>query len=38
MVGQEGIGSIAIQLKDLGAFIATTVSANDKAFVQRTGG
>ena len=32
------IGSIAIQLaKNLGAFIATTVSANDKMFVQELG-
>ena len=33
--GAGGIGSIAIQLaKNLGAFVATTVSANDKVFVQ----
>jgi alcohol dehydrogenase len=32
--GAGGIGSIAIQLaKQLGAFVATTVSANDKQFV-----
>ena len=36
--GAGGIGSIAIQLaKDLGAFVATTVSANDKMFVQELG-
>ena len=36
--GAGGIGSIAIQLaKYLGAFVATTVSANDKAFVQELG-
>lgn len=36
--GAGGIGSIAIQLaKYLGAFIATTVSANDKVFVQELG-
>src|SRR5919202_4297320 len=33
--GAGGIGSIAIQLsKYLGAYVATTVSANDKQFVQ----
>ncbi|HKG30700.1 MAG TPA: NADP-dependent oxidoreductase [Nitrososphaeraceae archaeon] len=33
--GAGGIGSIAIQLaKNLGAYVATTVSANDKQFVQ----
>jgi len=36
--GAGGIGSIAIQLaKNLGAYIATTVSANDKPFVQELG-
>jgi alcohol dehydrogenase len=36
--GAGGIGSIAIQLaKYLGAFVATTVSANDKGFVQELG-
>jgi alcohol dehydrogenase len=36
--GAGGIGSIAIQLaKYLGAFVATTVSANDKVFVQELG-
>ena len=36
--GAGGIGSIAIQLaKYLGAFVATTVSANDKMFVQELG-
>jgi NADPH:quinone reductase-like Zn-dependent oxidoreductase len=36
--GAGGIGSIAIQLaKYFGAFVATTVSANDKAFVQELG-
>jgi NADPH:quinone reductase-like Zn-dependent oxidoreductase len=36
--GAGGIGSIAIQLaKNLGAFVATTVSANDKVFVQELG-
>jgi len=36
--GAGGIGSIAIQLaKNLGAYIATTVSANDKEFVQELG-
>ena len=36
--GAGGIGSIAIQLaKNLGAFVATTVSANDKMFVQELG-
>ena len=36
--GAGGIGSIAIQLaKNLGAEIATTVSANDKQFVQELG-
>ena len=36
--GAGGIGSIAIQLaKNLGAFVATTVSANDKEFVQELG-
>ena len=36
--GAGGIGSIAIQLaKYLGAEIATTVSANDKQFVQELG-
>ena len=36
--GAGGIGSIAIQLaKNLGAFIATTASANDKVFVQELG-
>jgi alcohol dehydrogenase len=34
--GAGGIGSIAIQLaKHLGAYVATTVSTNDKEFVQR---
>jgi len=33
--GAGGIGSIAIQLaKHLGAYVATTVVANDKQFVQ----
>ena len=36
--GAGGIGSIAIQLaKHLGAHVATTVSANDKQFVQQLG-
>jgi len=36
--GAGGIGSIAIQLaKNLGAHVATTVSANDKEFVQGLG-
>jgi alcohol dehydrogenase len=36
--GAGGIGSIAIQLaKNLGAYVATTVSANDKEFVQELG-
>ena len=36
--GAEGIGSIAIQLaKHLGAYVATTVSTNDKQFVQELG-
>jgi alcohol dehydrogenase len=36
--GAGGIGSIAIQLaKYLGAFVATTVSANDKIFVEELG-
>jgi alcohol dehydrogenase len=36
--GAGGIGSIAIQLaKNLGAHIATTVSTNDKQFVQELG-
>jgi len=36
--GAGGIGSIAIQLaKNLGAYVATTVSANDKVFVQELG-
>ena len=36
--GAGGIGSIAIQFaKNLGAYVATTVSANDKQFVQETG-
>jgi alcohol dehydrogenase len=36
--GAGGIGSIAIQLaKNLGAYVATTVSANDKEFVQGLG-
>lgn len=36
--GAEGIGSIAIQLaKHLGAIVATTVSTNDKQFVQELG-
>jgi alcohol dehydrogenase len=36
--GAGGIGSIAIQLaKNLGAFVATTASANDKVFVQELG-
>lgn len=36
--GAGGIGSIAIQLaKHLGAFVATTASANDKVFVQELG-
>lgn len=35
--GAGGIGSIAIQLaKSLGAYVATTVSASDKQFVQET--
>ena len=36
--GAGGIGSIAIQLaKHLGAYVATTVSTNDKEFVQQLG-
>jgi alcohol dehydrogenase len=36
--GAGGIGSISIQLaKHLGAEVATTVSANDKQFVQKLG-
>ena len=36
--GAGGIGSIAIQLaKNLGTYVATTVSANDKEFVQELG-
>jgi alcohol dehydrogenase len=36
--GAGGIGSIAIQLaKNLGAYVATTVSTNDKQFVQKPG-
>jgi alcohol dehydrogenase len=36
--GAGGIGSIAIQLaKYLGAYVATTVSTNDKQFVQKLG-
>ncbi len=36
--GAGGIGSIAIQLaKHLGAYVATTVSANDKQFVRELG-
>ncbi len=36
--GAGGIGSIAIQLaKSLGAYVATTVSASDKQFVQELG-
>jgi len=36
--GAGGIGSIAIQLaKHLGAYVATTVSTNDKQFVQALG-
>jgi NADPH:quinone reductase-like Zn-dependent oxidoreductase len=36
--GAGGIGSIAIQLaKQLGAYVATTVSTNDKQFVQGLG-
>ena len=36
--GAGGIGSIAIQLaKHLGAYVATTVSTNDKEFVQLLG-
>jgi alcohol dehydrogenase len=36
--GAGGIGSIAIQLaKNLGAYVATTVSVNDKPFVQELG-
>lgn len=36
--GAGGIGSIAIQLaKHLGAYVAATVSTNDKEFVQRLG-
>jgi NADPH:quinone reductase-like Zn-dependent oxidoreductase len=36
--GAGGIGSIAIQLaKHLRAYVATTVSTNDKEFVQRLG-
>jgi alcohol dehydrogenase len=36
--GAGGIGSIAIQLaKNLGAYAATTVSANDRQFVQELG-
>jgi NADPH:quinone reductase-like Zn-dependent oxidoreductase len=36
--GAGGIGSIAVQLaKYLGAYVATTVSTNDKQFVQELG-
>ena len=36
--GAGGIGSIAIQIaKNLGAYVATTVSANDKEFIQELG-
>ena len=36
--GAGGIGSVAIQLaKNLGAYVATTVSTNDKQFVQELG-
>jgi alcohol dehydrogenase len=36
--GAGGIGSIAIQLaKNLGAYVATTVNANDRQFVQELG-
>jgi alcohol dehydrogenase len=36
--GAGGIGSIAVQLaKHLGAYVATTVSTNDKQFVQELG-
>ena len=36
--GAGGIGSVAIQLaKNFGAYVATTVSANDKPFVQEMG-
>src|SRR5206468_12316578 len=36
--GAGGIGSIAIQLaKSLGAYVATTISASDKEFVQELG-
>src|ERR1051325_2501073 len=36
--GAGGIGSISIQLaKELGAYIATTVNANDKQFVEKLG-
>jgi NADPH:quinone reductase-like Zn-dependent oxidoreductase len=36
--GAGGIGSIAIQLaKNLGAYVATTASVNDKVFVQELG-
>jgi alcohol dehydrogenase len=36
--GAVGIGSIVIQLaKNLGAYVATTVSANDRQFVQELG-
>jgi alcohol dehydrogenase len=36
--GAGGIGSIAIQLaKHLGAYVATTVSTNDKQFVEKLG-
>jgi NADPH:quinone reductase-like Zn-dependent oxidoreductase len=36
--GAGGIGSIAIQIaKNLGAYVATTVSTNDKQFVQDVG-
>lgn len=35
--GAGGIGSVAIQLANLGAYIATAVSANDKQFVQELG-
>lgn len=36
--GAGGIGSIAIQLaKHLGAYVATTVNANDKQFVEKLG-
>jgi NADPH:quinone reductase-like Zn-dependent oxidoreductase len=37
--GAGGIGSVAIQLaKHLGAYVATTVSTNDKQFVKEIGG